>query len=199
MFEKYKNRIIAVGVAVLVVVAFAGGILIHRELTREPAVPVITSDTVLQEVHSIAELSTLDYRYTNVGKFENKVDFYGWAVPFTTKSFIITYDGSMKLGVDLAEATVTVEDGVIQVTIPAAQVQSHEIFESTLEVLDQTKNIFNPIQIEDYTSFAVDQKQVMEQKVRDSGMFGQAETNAREYLERLLTFEGYETVIVVET
>ena len=36
------------------------------------------------------------YYYTNMGRFENQVDFYGWKVPFTTKSFIVSYDGVIK-------------------------------------------------------------------------------------------------------
>lgn len=161
--------------------AFVGGIAFQHRGAGEAPAPAITSEQILEEIGAISQYATLEYRYTNVGKFEDRKDFYGWSVPLTTKSFIITYDGSMKLGLD-GGTTVEVVGAQIRITIPPAVVLSHEIREDTVEVLDQSKNIFNQIQIEDYTAFAVEQKQVMERKARDNGLFEEARDQAEQQL-----------------
>lgn len=175
-----RRIVLAAAVVILVGAAFVGGIVFQHGSAGQEAAPVITAEQIMQEINSISEFAALEYRYTNVGKFEEGKDFYGWSVPLTTKSFIITYDGAMKLGV--RDISVAVSGQQIRITLPPAQVLSHEIFEDTLEVLDQTKNIFNQIEIEDYTTFAVDQKRVMEQKALDSGLFAEAQAQAEQQL-----------------
>ena len=105
---------------------------------------------VLQnQLTEIRELATVTYAYTNMAQFESSSDFYGVKVPFTTKSFILTYDGTIKAGVDLEEVQVEVSGKTITVTLPEAQVLSHEIDEDSIQVFDETKNVFNPLQISD--------------------------------------------------
>lgn len=60
-------------------------------------------DTVVlqNQLSEIRELATVTYAYTNMAQFESSSDFYGVKIPFTTKSFILTYDGTVKAGVDL--------------------------------------------------------------------------------------------------
>lgn len=53
----------------------------------------ITSDLISGKLTEISEYATLEYYYTNIGKFEEQGDFYGRKIPLSTKSFIVTYDG----------------------------------------------------------------------------------------------------------
>ena len=57
---------------------FLGGIFGHQ-----PSQPEITTDLIGQQLADIQELATVEYFYTNMGRFENCLDFYGWAVPLT--------------------------------------------------------------------------------------------------------------------
>lgn len=180
-----KRALLALIVLLAVAAAFVGGALFtlfNRPEEPEETEPVMTAETLEKEIQGIAQYASLEYRYTNVGRFEDRVDFYGWQVPFTTKNFIITYDGAMRLGIDGSDIQVSLAGSEIRIQLPAVRVLSHEIREDTLEVLDQSKNIFNQIQIEDYTSFATDQKQVMEQKAVDSGLFEEAADLAQRQL-----------------
>ena len=54
-------------------------------------------DTVVlqNQLSEIRELATVTYAYTNMAQFESSNDFYGVKIPFTTKSFILTYDGTV--------------------------------------------------------------------------------------------------------
>ena len=155
---KRKLTLAGVLAAVLLAAFFLGAAWSGRE-----SEPVITSDLLGQQLQAAQELVSVEYHYTNMGKFENQVDFYGWKVPFTTKSFIVSYDGVIKAGVDLSTARVQVDEATqtIIITLPEGQILSHEIPEESIEVFDETHNLFNPITIEDYTGFTRDQKAAM--------------------------------------
>ena len=184
--DKLKKRLtLALVVLVLVAGSFLGGVLFYRGKADQRA-PQILSELIAGELSDLSEYASLEYRYTNVGKFEDRVDFYGWQVPWTTKSFIITYDGALKLGLRGNEVQVRTQKQEVILKLPPAQILSHEIYEDKIEVLDQSKNIFNPIQIEDYTSFAADRKREVEEKARQDGLFEEAQTRAEVQLGRLL-------------
>lgn len=146
----------------------------------------ITGDLLASRLRSVQELVTVSYYYTNMGRFENQVDFYGWKVPFTTKSFIVSYDGVIKAGVDLEKLQVSIGDGEVTVTLPESRIISHEIPEDSLEVFDESDNLFNHITIEDYTAFTQDQKSAMEQRAVDGGLLDRANQEARTAVDSLL-------------
>lgn len=153
------------------------------------AEPVITGDLLGEHLRSAQELVTVAYYYTSMGRFENQVDFYGWKVPFTAKSFIVSYDGVIKAGVDLSQVQVEVDEirQAVTVRLPASRILSHEIPEDSIEVFDESDNLFNRITIEDYTGFTLDQKKAMEQRAEDNGLLTSAYEKARAAVESLLT------------
>lgn len=126
----------------------------------------------------ISELASLTYSYTNMAEFENSKDFYGMKVPFTTKGFIITYDGEIKAGVDLSKAEVDVSGSKITITLPDAEILSHQIDEDSLEIFDETTSIFNPLKVTDYNAFSKDQKSEMEKKAIEKGLLAEARQKA---------------------
>ena len=152
----------------------------------QAAEPQITGDLLASQLRSVQELVTVSYYYTNMGRFENQVDFYGWKVPFTTKSFIVSYDGVIKAGVDLEKLQVSIGDGEVTVTLPESRIISHEIPEDSLEVFDESDNLFNHITIEDYTAFTRGQKSAMEQRAVDGGLLDRANQEARTAVDSLL-------------
>ena len=181
---KRKLTLAGVLAAVLLAAFFLGAAWSGRE-----SEPVITSDLLGQQLQAAQELVSVEYHYTNMGKFENQVDFYGWKVPFTTKSFIVSYDGVIKAGVDLSTARVQVDEATqtITITLPEGQILSHEIPEESIEVFDETHNLFNPITIEDYTGFTRDQKAAMEQRAIEEGLLTEGGEKARTAVEAFLS------------
>lgn len=171
--QTLKNMIVIIIIAV--VFFFVGKIWPSGE---EPT--AITSDLLSQQIQSISELASVEYNYTNMGKFENQATFYGWKVPFTTKSFILSYDGKIKAGIDMSLVEVHMSGKNINISIPEAKILSHEIDEKSIEVFDETKNIFNQISITDYNQFAIDQKESMENKTKEKGLLEEAQNKAQE-------------------
>ncbi len=199
---KLKTRLlIAAAVLAALCIAVLASLLYAAVRSEEKAPAVITSDLLGKQLRSVQELTTVAYYYTNMGRFENQVDFYGWKVPFTTKSFIISYDGVIKAGVDLADVSIQVNEDIktITVTLPGSKILSHEIPEDTLEVFDENDNIFNRITIEDYAGFTKDQKELMEQRAIDNGLFTgadeKAQTAVTAFLSLLPEMEAYTLTI----
>ena len=183
--------------AVLVAGAVFGAFLYGVSRAGQTAEPVVTSDLLGQQLRSLQELVSVSYYYTNMARYENQLDFYGWKVPFTTKTFIVSYDGIIKAGVDLSKVTVDVDEGgkAVTVTLPDSQIISHEIPEDSIEVFDESDNVFNRISIADYTAFTGDQKTDLEQRAVDNGLLVGADERAREAVDALLRhmpgMEGY--------
>lgn len=141
--------------------------------------PTITSSTIESQIKSIKELSTVQYYYTNMGSFENQNEFYGIKIPLTLKKFIVTYDGVIKAGISLEDVKVTVSEDKIIVNLPPGEILSHEIYEDSLMIYDEKNSIFNPINIDDYSSFTKDQKSTMERKAIERGILEEAIKEAK--------------------
>lgn len=146
----------------------------------------ITSDALHQEIEQIGELATVSYYYTNMGKFEDVIKLLDMDVPFTTKGFILSYDGEIKAGVDLNKVEIDVTNEVITVTVPTARILSHEIDLDSVVLYDEKNSIFNGISAEDVTEFLKNQQTLMEEKARNNGILAKAQENATEVLYSLL-------------
>lgn len=178
-----RGKLIIFGV-ILAIVCFAVGFFSGG---REEKPPVLSSITVENQLQQISQLATVRYSYTNMGQFENSNEFYGIKLPFTTKRFIVAYDGTITAGVDLSQAKVTITDQKVTIALPAPQILSHEVDPNSLEVFDETTSIFNPITIEDYTGFQADQQGVMEDKAIQGGLLTQAKDQAEAAIGGLIT------------
>lgn len=186
---RLRTRLLLILAAVVLVCgAMLAAFLLGLRQGGQEETPVITSDLLGERLRSAQELVTVAYHYTNMGRFENHVDFYGWKVPLTAKSFIVSYDGVIKAGVDLGGVDVAVDEAgkSVTVTLPDSGILSHEIPEESIEVFDESNNIFNPITIEDYTGFTRDEKAAMEQRAIDNGLLASADEQARAAVESLL-------------
>lgn len=155
---------------------------------------VITSDLIETRLEEIAELASVNYIYKNMGQFENTSTFYGLTIPFTTKKFILSYNGEIKAGIDLRDIKVDLSEQTITVEMPEAKILSHAIDENSVTVFDEKTSLFNPIKIGDMTSFTSDQKDQMEKEVIEKGLLAQAKESAEKMIKSMLTFEGYEVV-----
>ena len=148
--------------------------------------PKISSTGLSQQLQEIEELATMSYNYTKVGKFSNNLTFNGWDIPLTQKSFLITYDGKLKAGVKMDKIEVAINNNIITVSIPEIEILSNEIDESSIEVYDETKNVFNPISINDYTTFAKKQKEAVAEEAIENGLLSEAATKTQSTIKKYL-------------
>lgn len=142
--------------------------------------------TVENRLEGVSELASVSYSYTNMARFENSEEFYGVKLPFTTKRFILTYDGVIKAGVSLKDAAVKVRGKTVTVWLPESKILSHEIEENSVKIFDEKTSVFNPFTVEDFAAFQSAQKTVMEQKAQARGLLSQAEKKAADSVRLLL-------------
>lgn len=138
--------------------------------------PKISDTSLYTQLNEISELTVLEYNYSKVGKFENSLSLNGWDIPLTTKSFLLTYSGQLKAGVNMEKANVSIDDKTILIELPPVEILSNIIDEKSIEVYDETHNIFNQISINDYTEFATQQKAKVEEEAIENGMLSEAAT-----------------------
>lgn len=152
--------------------------------------PAITSSLLKEELKYVKDLVTVEYRYTNADKaeFPGHV-LFGQNIPFTGKSFIVSYDGVIKYGVDLSAVDIRVNEAArtVTVTVPQSKIISHEIPEESFKALDEKNGLFNRIHIDDVTEFRQAQKSAMEAKAAEMGLPRQAQEQSGAAIEALLS------------
>ena len=181
--KKIKKLIIII---LLIGLALFAAFFYGKKQMKSEMEPEITSSLIYNKLVSAKELTTLKYHYTNMGHFENQNTFYGYKVPFTSKEFIVSYEGLINAGIDLDKMKVDVGDKSIEVRIPAAEILSHEIYEDSLKVYDERESIFNRIDIEDYNDFSKDQKSEIEKRAIKKGLLKEADEESKRAIEEIL-------------
>ena len=181
--KKIKKLIIII---LLIGLALFAAFFYGKKQMKSEMEPEITSSLIYNKLVSAKELTTLKYHYTNMGHFENQNTFYGYKVPFTSKEFIVSYEGLINAGIDLNKMKVDVGDKSIEVRIPAAEILSHEIYEDSLKVYDERESIFNRIDIEDYNDFSKDQKSEIEKRAIKKGLLKKADEESKRAIEEIL-------------
>lgn len=164
----------------------AAGFFGGRYIARHPAEPEISAVVLQNRLSEVSELSTVAYHYTNMAQYENSGKISSIVIPFTTKRFILTYDGVIKAGIDLAKASVQVSGTEVRVTLPEAGILSHELDEGSVEIFDEKTSLFNPFHVEDFTAFQAEQKAAMEEKAVAQGVLAEAREKAVEQVRLLL-------------
>jgi len=148
----------------------------------------ITIDMIKSEIKDIGELTTIEYLYTDAGKFEDAKKAWGINIPFTAKSFITKWDGIIKAGIKIDQIIVEINDvkKEIIVHMPKAEILSHEINSESIEILDEKDGLFNKVTVENTVQFEAISKVAMEDRAVENGILDKAYENAKEIIEKLV-------------
>lgn len=154
-------------------------VAVYEMASKEVSVALIQS-----EIQDIGELATVEYLYTDAGKFEDPAKLFGKAIPFTTKSFIAKWDGTIKAGIDVNEIEVEVNqaDREIIISLPKAKILSHEVHNDSIETLDERDGLFNPVKVDDVRQFDANSKNTMEARAIENGLLDKASENAKKII-----------------
>lgn len=185
MDKKIKFRRIGIGILVLIILLLVTFLMGYSARNKNSS-PKVTTDLISQRLMAAQDLVTVEYYYTNMGQFEHQNDFYGWRVPLTKKGFIVSYDGIIKAGIDMGEVQVNLSGDSLELTIPEAKIISHEMNQESIEVFDESRNIFNPISITDFTGFTNDQRVKIEDKAISNGLLTEAKERGEDTLKTWL-------------
>lgn len=174
-----------------------------KELTDRPAVvdpvsPTIDLQVLYNKIENIGELATVEYLFTDSAQFNSSRHLLGVEVPFTKKTFILKWNGTIKAGVDLTKIQLKLLESetddanavkTVSVRVPAAKILSYEIDDDSVEILDESSNIFNPITIADKVAFDAATKDSMKSRAIENGLLKKAQENVEEILKQLILFD----------
>ena len=190
----------ALGIGLGVGIILTAGVVLVVGFIKNLKIPEVEDKQeldikVLQdELTNISELAVLSTQYSNAASFSDAKEIQGWQIPLTESKFVITYDGEIKAGVDMEDVVITVEDNIVDVTLPEAEILSHEIDPDSVRVLDEKSSIFNPVSVGDFAQFEGDQKEIMEKKYVEQGLLLDAHDRAEDFIKKLFETilpEGY--------
>ena len=184
--KKQKKLLILIFIFLIVSIFF---FYIGKNLSNNKNKTNITSTLLENKLTTVSELITTDYHYKNMASFQNQNDFYGWDIPFTEKKFIISYEGSIKLGTDLNQASINIKDKDITINIKTTKIISHEIDEDSVKVFDEKTSIFNPIKVEDYSSFSSEQKKKIENSALKKGILEESNKKSIQSIKELFLID----------
>ncbi|MBR5315813.1 MAG: DUF4230 domain-containing protein [Firmicutes bacterium] len=130
------------------------------------------------EILEISEMASLEYNYKNDFEYDGgSLKFFDKDIPFTNKSMTVYYEGIVKIGTNMQDAEIKLDDSgdKVSITVPHCKVLSHEIDEESFEVKDVKNGLFNRVKLEDDTDFRKKQKKAIEKKIKEDGVFDEAD------------------------
>lgn len=162
--------------------------ILDEESSRK-SIPVITTETLKSQINTLQQLITQEYIYTNADERTDDAKWlFGWKRPFSDTRLLVTYDGSIKAGIDLAEVQVEVteEPRKITITLPKAEITDNNIPQDSIRIVEIKNGFLNEITFDDYNTFISEQKIVMENKAIERGILEKADEEARKVIEAFL-------------
>ena len=145
-------------------------------------------EAVTSKLMDIAELSVMEYEYTNAVKLSDQDRLVeSINLPFTKKQIVMTYSGKMKLGVDLKDvsAETTKTDNkvtAVTVTIPGVRILTNEVDHESIEFPVERNPIFNKLESKDYDELEARAKTEIEEVVINNGTLEKAEAELKNAL-----------------
>ncbi len=165
------------------------------ELPLEVERRVVTVEDVESKLVEIGELSTYSGEYKcTFGRDESRYWLDKIPVLFSTNSIEITCDGIVKVGYNMSDIVVKVDDDKIYISIPEARLNDNYVIWDSV-VCNESNNIFNPIEFSQYEEIIEEIERRGLEDVTEQGIYDRAEDNLKVLIENFLAeFEEYEIV-----
>lgn len=148
----------------------------------------ITGETIRSGMANIGKLCTAEYSFTHVERVDSSKEINGYTIPFTTTTFIYSYDGTIMAGIDFTQIQVAKNDTDKKITVilPEVEIISSDVDQDSFMLYDEKNNIFNPISVADVAGSFADLKNSEEQKAIEKGLLENARTNAVMLIENFM-------------
>lgn len=147
--------------------------------------PKYDATLIEEQISEISELATLEYRYKGNAEYDGGAKkALGISIPFTSKSMLVYYEGTIKIGTDLSgvDIKLDVEAETLDIKVPTSKILSHEIDMDSWEVLDVKNGLFNSVTPEDNAEFIKTQKNSMEADILETDMLSEANEKTKNQL-----------------
>ena len=150
----------------------------------------VVLETVQDGLKAMGELVTEDYYFTDIITYSDLNRFLGIKLPWTETSYIASYDGVVRAGIDFAAVKVAAEqrdDGVhLTVTIPKSKIQSTEIDHDSFVLYSEKNGLGNPLSASDFNQSLTELEHDAQKNAVDKGVLTRADEQARLLIERFI-------------
>ena len=141
----------------------------------------MTSTEIKNSFKEIGQLAVEEYNFTNVGKFsQDNMSAFGISIPFTDKSFLMTYSGVCKAGIKEINIEVNQAEKKVIVELPNVEVLDTYIDVNSIEVYDQSFNPINQITVNDVKNFQANETAKAEELAIKNGLLDKAKVRMEE-------------------
>lgn len=165
----------------------------------------VSSEMIAEELQSIGELATYEYLFTEVMNSSNTKTINGkFNIPFTTTSFIYSYDGVIKAGIDFTQITVEKSDNEKRITVclPEAKILSCELDFDSFKIYDEKTSIFNKLTLSDVNASLVELENSATEKALSKDILKKATRNAEkmvgEFLRSAYNAKGFSVKVITQ-
>ncbi len=165
----------------LVAAAIAGIFIVVSDKYRSAKEPEITSSFINGKLEAASDLTSSELSYRGLVRYSKG------SIPFLTQnSFSMMYTASVRAGVDLANAQVSVTKGQVEVTLPECEVQSIEVDPDSIEFYDEHWALFNWTEKTDVIDTLSAAREDVSQKADINSLLEHAKKQAEAILRGLL-------------
>lgn len=121
-----------------------------------PEKKILKAATVERVLAPARELVTLSNSYSGGGQTTDYKTVFGHKVPCTTDQTVYTYEGCIKVGFDIEDIDVKVDndDKRIVITVPEPKIISDELYEDEFKFWDIKNSVFNSSSLGEYSELA---------------------------------------------
>lgn len=152
---------------------------------------------IISSIRDMSNLTTVEtVQYTIVDKGTDK-GWLSWARGDSLQLFAVAKIGA---GIDLSQISVrnvSLDDtGVVEISVPAAEIQYVSVDNEATQILDRDTGIFTKGDARLETDARQVAEEVLVQSALDDGILTKAEANARQVLTDFLMGLGYRDVVV---
>ena len=179
----------------LLIVAIVLAFFLFKKSNKQPR---YDSSAIMEKIAYVKELSLVKYNYSGVISYSDYMKFMNLQVPLTEKTFLIRYNGYVKAGIDVSQSSVSVSGKNVKVILPKPTIQETVIDEKTIQVFDESMNIFNPTKVADYQKAIIGEKNKIMQDALGKGILTESSDQAHKFITSLLDELGFEKVEISE-
>ena len=156
--------------AVTVSVLFATGVI-----------TTVSSKVTAFGLKDIGELATQAGYFTGVQSIQKEKDFLGITLPFSQSSYVFSYDGVVKAGINFADIGIDVDDHehVIRITLPEIRILSVEIDPDSFKEYSSNGSFITPLRVSDVNMSLARLKEKVQETAIANGIREGARENAK--------------------
>ena len=165
--------------------------VVVREKEVEKIVTVekeISSAILTDGVRELGLLVTDEYYFTEVVSYSSIKKLWKIDLGITESSFLASYDGVVRAGVDLSAAVIE-KDGErkrITVSLPPAAITDVDIDPESFQLYSEKAGLANPISAEDFNNALVELEATARDKALARGLLDRADENAHALVRRVV-------------